>query len=438
MDYTARLRGIIRDFALTKGGTFVVLSEDTIFVKMLQSALIKQLAIPQFHVNFVKGIEALMGQLPICDVKGATPFVIIEQILHGRRHDQYVKKIKEQAPNCKIIVLANEITRDSLALLYELGADNTIVKPLSINTLVEKIANAIEPPARLGKLMDQARQLLTDGNAHAALSVTDSILAIKPDSATGLMLRGDALRDLGQHNEAILQYQQAMDTAQLFVAPVQRLAEHYATLGDTKRELHYLQKLDALSPLNYERKIDLGKASLVMGLQDSAHKYLDDAVRIAGQGDSRLLSDAASKLARACMEQYPEACERHLRTIVDMGGNAPVAAIADIWNRLGISLRRQGRWADAVAEYGKAIQRVPNDENLHFNKALAEADGQQYIAAADSLVNAIRINPAFGKQDAAVAARIGRIFQLAGDKDKAKEYTALSHELDIQRIQGPK
>lgn len=438
MDYAARLRGIIRDFALSKGGTFFILSEDTIFVKMLQSALIKQLAIPQFHVNFVKSIEALLGQLPTCDVKGATPFVIVEQFLNGRRHDQYVKKIKELAPNCKIIVLANEITRDNLALLYELGADNTIVKPLSLNTLVEKIANAIEPPARLGKLMDQARQLLADGNANAALSVTDSILDIKPDSATGLMLRGDALRDLGRPNEAILQYQQAMDTAQLFVTPVQRLAEHYATLGDTKRELHYLQKLDALSPLNYERKIDLGKASLVMGLQDSAHKYLDDAVRIAGQGDSRLLSEAASKLARACMEQYPEACERHLRTIVDLGGKAPITAIADIWNRLGISLRRQGKWADAVIEYGKAIQRVPNDENLHFNKALAEADGQQYIAAADSLAKVLRINPAFGRHDAAVAARIGRIFQLAGDEEKANEYTALSSELGIQKIEGPK
>jgi tetratricopeptide (TPR) repeat protein len=430
VDYAAHLRGIIREFALSGGGSFLVMSEDTIFLKMLQSALNKQLGIPHLRIHFLRSIEALLGQLPLCEVKGDSPFIIMEQRFRGRLHDQYVKKIKEQAPESRIIVLTNEITRDGLALLYELGVDNTIVKPLSMNTLIEKIANAIVPPAKLGKLMDQARQLLAEGEAKAALNVTDSILSIKPDSSTGLMLRGDALRALGQPNEALLQYQQAMEMAQLFVGPVQRLAEHYAELGDTVRELHYLQKLDALSPLNYDRKIDMGKASLVLGRADVAHKYLNEAVRIAGQGDAHLLGEVAAKLARTCMEHFPEACEQHLRTIVDMGGTMPTKAIAETWNRLGISLRRQGRWQDAVTEYTKAIQRAPDDENLYFNKALAETDGQLHAEAARSLSAAISINPAFGRHDPAMAARMSRIFELAGELEQARKYSAIAEELD--------
>ncbi len=429
MDYAAQLQGVIHDFAVNNHGIFLVISEDPIFVKMLQSALFKQLGIPHTHVLFLKGIEKLLDAIPGHLEAGRQPFIILEQRFRGRPLDQYVQKIKSMSAQIRVIVLTNDITRDALALLFELGVDNTIVKPLSLNTLIEKIANAIDPPARLGKLIEQAKLLLAEGDPESALSITDSILALKPDSASGLMLRGDALRDLGKPAEAILQYQQAMEAAQNYMGPVQRLATHYAEHGDTERELYYLEKLDTLSPLNYERKIDMGKANLVLGQKERAHTNLDCAVRIAGQGDTHLLGEVATRLADCCMGQFPDACEPHLRTIVCLGGAVPECVLAEVWNKLGIALRRQGRWQDAVMEYDKAIARVPRDENLYFNRALAQAEGMQFAAAAESVDKALSCNPNFGKRNAPLAARLGRIFHLAGTADKARTYYELALRL---------
>lgn len=426
MDYAAQLRGAIRDFAVTGNGTFLVISEDPIFVKMLQSALFKQLNIPQARVTFFKSIEKLLATLHILDEQGMQPFIMLEQRFRNRPLDQYVPKIKKIAKSSKIIVLTNEITRDSLALLYELGIDNTIVKPLSLNTLIEKIANAIKPPAKLGKLIEQTRTLLAENDAPEALKLTDSILALKPDCAAGLMLRGDALKALKQTNEAIIQYQQAVDAAPLYVGPLKRLLDLHVQQGNTKQELYYLEKLDSLSPLNYERKISMGKANLALDKPELAQQCLDAAVRIAGQGDTLLLGEVAALLATNCMEQYPEACEKHLRTIVELGGNVPKHILADVWNRLGISLRRQHKLVEAIQEYDKAIRRMPEDENLYFNRALAQTEAELYAAAAESLDMATRINSEFGQQDADIYTKMGRIYQLAEQRDKAKAYFELA------------
>jgi len=47
-----------------------------------------------------------------------------------------------------------------------------------------------------------------------------------------------------------------------------------------------------------------------------------------------------------------------------------------VYNRLGIAYRKQGNFREAIAEYKKALQVDPEDENLCYNlgRAYLEAD----------------------------------------------------------------
>lgn len=66
-----------------------------------------------------------------------------------------------------------------------------------------------------------------------------------------------------------------------------------------------------------------------------------------------------------------------------------------VYNRLGIALRKQGKWEKAIKEFTRAIKIDPKDEVLYFNIAKAYLDGGMKPEAAQSLKNALGINPDF-------------------------------------------
>jgi len=64
-----------------------------------------------------------------------------------------------------------------------------------------------------------------------------------------------------------------------------------------------------------------------------------------------------------------------------------------IFNELGIELRRQGLYDQAIAYYTKALSFTQNDENLLFNLARAHYDKGDRTAARKILHRALSLNP---------------------------------------------
>ncbi|MDQ7834736.1 MAG: tetratricopeptide repeat protein [Humidesulfovibrio sp.] len=64
-----------------------------------------------------------------------------------------------------------------------------------------------------------------------------------------------------------------------------------------------------------------------------------------------------------------------------------------LFNEFGISLRRSGMHAEALAYYGRAVELCPNDENLHYNMARAShAMGDTEVASL-RLAYCLTLNP---------------------------------------------
>ena len=71
--------------------------------------------------------------------------------------------------------------------------------------------------------------------------------------------------------------------------------------GNTSEELHFLERLDKLSPLNVDRKVDIGAGYIKLGDPEKAKICFDQAVRIATKEALDAVSRVTQAIAVRCM-----------------------------------------------------------------------------------------------------------------------------------------
>ena len=312
----------VREFVALQNGVFVVVSTDAVFNKNLRTTLLRHLTIKDECVYNVATIEGLHKEIKLLRTKGHKLLVFIERELNGRNTSDLIRYLKSDFANeLFLVVLTTEVERDKLVLLHELGADNIITKPISPDTLIEKIAFTVKPRGQLGELMDKGRQSLDMGNPLEAAKAAKQVLDLKPNSPSGLLLMGDALRAMGKRDDALRAYTQAEKGAKLFLDPLKKIAELHREEGNTQEELKFLERLDKLSPLNVDRKVDIGAGYIKLGDADKAKLAFDQAVRIATKEALDAVSRVTQSIAVRCMESAPELSEQYLRQALNTRKN---------------------------------------------------------------------------------------------------------------------
>mgnify|MGYP001188386811 CR=1 FL=1 len=64
-----------------------------------------------------------------------------------------------------------------------------------------------------------------------------------------------------------------------------------------------------------------------------------------------------------------------------------------LYNRLGIALRRQSKYREAIKNYDKALKIKPDDAILHYNQAKALFYNREELNATDIINKAFKIDP---------------------------------------------
>ena len=421
----------VREFVALQNGVFVVVSTDAVFNKNLRSTLLRHLTIKDECVSNVATVEGLHKEIKLLRAKSHKLLVFIERELNGRNTSDLIRYLKSDFSNeLFLVVLTTEVERDKLVLLHELGADNIITKPISPDTLIEKIAFTVKPRGQLGELMDKGRQSLDMGNPLEAAKAAKQVLDLKPNSPSGLLLMGDALRAMGKRDDALRAYTQAEKGAKLFLDPLKKIAELPREEGNTQEELKFLERLDKLSPLNVDRKVDIGAGYIKLGDADKAKLAFDQAVRIATKEALDAVSRVTQSIAVRCMESAPELSEQYLRQALNTRKNMLDRSDIETFNRLGLMLRRQGKWQDAIVEYRKALKISPNDGGLYYNIAMAYTEGRQYIEAYQYLDRALTLNADLWRTGEAVCYNIATVYRRYGKKDQAVDYLKKALELN--------
>jgi tetratricopeptide (TPR) repeat protein len=65
------------------------------------------------------------------------------------------------------------------------------------------------------------------------------------------------------------------------------------------------------------------------------------------------------------------------------------------YNRLGIALRKQGKYREAIGGYKKALEIDSDDQNVHYNLGRAYMEAAMISDAKKQFKEAVRINPDF-------------------------------------------
>lgn len=419
----------LRDFLENQAGMLIMLSDDQLFVRAMRTAVFKTLGVktdcllvhaePNQSLKAVR--ERLSRKLPV--------LVLADRMLRGQPNLEFMRTVKTTFPEARLLVMTQETSKADLSQLYELGADSILTKPVSIDTLVEKMAGAIKPQGRISQLVQEARASLEAGDTAKAKQISAEILRLKEKSPVAYMLLGDAFLAEGRRDEAIRAYEAAHVGSRLYLEPLKKLAEAHKDL-DEDAYLRFLRKLDVISPLNTERKCEIGKVYVRKNDMEHADKYFSAAIANAQREALSHVDRVVQEIAEAVAEASPDLAEKYYVQLLDMKGDNLTVDDMVTFNRLGIALRRQGKWREAVENYKKALTVSPSDERIIYNMGLAYADGQLHRMAVGAYEQVRRIAPDFHKTAPIVAYNMGSAFAMVKDIGNARFYLSAALEQD--------
>ncbi|MDP6625919.1 MAG: tetratricopeptide repeat protein, partial [Nitrospinota bacterium] len=254
-------------------------------------------------------------------------------------------------------------------------------------TLEEKIINIINPPSYI-KLIKKGEEFFKQGEYEKALTIFQDVLKTKPESSGIRLLIGRVHESLKNDEKALQFYNEAVDKNPQFLRAHKTLAKFYMNKGDKKSALKSFENAVKISPTNANRQLMIGKIALEV---DKDKHKAEKAFEAAAKQAPELTKEIAEVyLSNGC----PQKAENFFRDSLANEESVP------LYNRLGIALRKQGKWGKAIEEYQKALKVEPNNETVFFNMGMAYIDGNKIDCdkkqdALKCLKMALKIRPDF-------------------------------------------
>lgn len=430
-DGFSSLEVVIRDFVLQRGGFFIAATRDNAFTDLLRTFLNKFLCLQKFTPCLcLRDVDKVIPAIEEALGKKRLPLLLIE---HDRyREDPALRIIdfKERFPSVPVVVLAMEAERDWVVYLHEQGADNFITKPISMPKLAQKLAVTIKPGGMVAEKLQSGRKLLQNGLPGQVKLIAEDIISLDLPIGAAYLLLGDAEAAMGNTRAAADAYRKAREVTDMFLAPLQKLAGLAKDRNDQREYLGYLVELDALSPLNMHRKLQMAETMLALGQKGSARKLFDEVVAKAGKAIAEDASTLVERIAAMYSSHNPEDMEAFLRETLEKRKMNFCREDLNIVNQLAMLLRKQGKWQEAVAEYTWASSVIPDDETLQYNMGLAFAQGAMQLKGRRCIEKALELNADFPRKSAQVAYNMGQVLMRGGNREQADRCFSIALELD--------
>ncbi len=426
-----RYERIVVDY-FSGGGLVLVAGDDESFARLVKFTLGGLRVDVKSACREVSAYDDVVAFASKVVARIPSPLLIfLERRIHKTTCHKTVKVLKEfHGDRVRLVVVGTEASREEIVLSHEVGAESSITKPISANALVEKIAFAIRPNTQLGVLLDRAAALIDAGDLDQAERVAAKAFEIKPGSLKGHLLLGDVAMRRGDYAAAEACYLEAARAEKLYIEPLKKLAELCRESGDLDKRLGYLARLDSLSPLNFERKVEIGEVYLAKDDTDKAREYFEEARRVAGRVAADMMSESLMEIARAIGDKDQDMALRYITEAIERKGETLTRDDLWMFNNRGILLRRQGLWQEAVENYRKALTVAPEDAGLHYNIGVAYADGKQYDRALLCFEKALEADPELLRQAPSVGYNIATAHHRCRNLAEARQYLQAALDLD--------
>lgn len=429
-------QAVVREFFQKMNGHFICVTDDQTFLALLRNT-VKSLGLQGSLIDFYPDPSRVLKAITDDLNAGRTPALFMERSMSGTGDTNFmIKQFRESFPQLRILAMTTNTDKGRLMLLHEAGVDNILVKPISGVDLMEKMAASLKPPSAVKQLLDKARTFIVRNIGIDALKITRKVLEVKPDSAAGYVVMGDALRLAGEQDKAQAAYERATKQSENYMEPLQKLADLAKEKKDPDMQYEYLRRLDELSPLNSQRKMEMAELQMARGNTDAAKELFDGAMNRTFKDAMAQVAAVAEKIAMSLQESDPVQAEKYLRKCLDLKGDDLTIDDLTTFNQLGISLRRQGKPYEAIKEYQRALKIAPNSAELYYNMSMAYFEQKEKETAIRSMLKAFQINPGLPNSSPSIAFNMGRVFAEGITRDKAKGCLKIALEMEPEHAQA--
>lgn len=401
---------IVINFLQNQKGSFFLVTNDEIFVRTMRGALrtmglnYDALSIAHASADIGKKCRELLDT-------SSQVVMFIESKINGRSNVFDFKSLKDIFRNrLKIICITPEVSEEYVSFIAENEVDSIIVKPISINNIIQKIAFTIKPTNMFHVEVESIRDLIDKEEYEDAASRIDMLLEEKPSSSICMILKGDISRRNEKFEDAEFFYKEAVKESRLNLKPLQKLADLYATTNNSKEYIKYMLLMDKISPLNHKRKIDIGEQYSKDGQEEKARKFYQDAVSIVRSQANDMLASTLMDIGIKLREINPEQSIQFMNQALETKGSDITRE--DLWmvNEMGVSLRKKGDWKGAVQTYRQALDVIPNEGGLHYNMGMAYAQGKEHYKAVCEFEKAISASPDLLQESPLIPFNIGMVY----------------------------
>ena len=248
--------------------------------------------------------------------------------------------------------------------------------------------------------------LLQKGKMDEAMVQFQKALQINPDYAEAHNNLGTALAQKGKVDEAIAQFQKAMQIKPDLAEAHNNLGNALLQKGNVDEAVVQYQKALQIKPDFAEACYNLGKTLLEKGKVDEAMVHFQKALQIKPD-----YAEARNGLGNALLQKgnVDEAVVQYLKALQIKPD------LAEAHNNLGAALFQQGKVDEAIAQYQRALQINPDLADVQNNLGSALSQQGKVDEAIVHFQKALRIKP-----DLAEACyNLGNAFRLKGRMDEA-------------------
>ncbi|MBI4379081.1 MAG: tetratricopeptide repeat protein [Nitrospinae bacterium] len=294
----------------------------------------------------------------------------------------------ENLKDIPFLMITAEVEASQILQAAETEVDGYIIKPFIAKTLEEKITNILEKrlnPAEVDKLMNNAMKYSENREYQKAIFIYEEALKLNPKSARIRHAIGQMYEKMGMDEKALNYYEDAFKNNPQYIKVHQSMGDLYLKKGDTGKAIEAIEKAVHISPNNPHRQAQLGKIYLSKGDIEKAGKAFKTAIKVDPK-NAELQTDIGEAYLQSGLDEMAAEAFK---------GSLTVTESVHVYNRLGIALRRKGKYLEAIEEYKKALRLDPDDEAVHYNMGRAYIEADMKSEAISSFKKALQIDPYF-------------------------------------------
>ncbi|VAX16233.1 Chemotaxis regulator - transmits chemoreceptor signals to flagelllar motor components CheY [hydrothermal vent metagenome] len=345
------------------------------------------------HIGFKRIVEADDGVKAWEIVKvGDIDFIISGWVMPKMDGLELLRYLREDPRfrDIPFLMMTGEVSESRITQAAETEVDGYIIKPFEENTLESKVLRILEhkeSPSMFEKNMNEGTKFMDVSDYPAAIEMFAKALELKPESARARLAIGEAFESSGDYEEAEKWFKEAISVNPQYIRGYERLGNLFVETDREKEAVESFELAGGISPNNARRQATLGKLHIKQGNTEKAEKAFSLAIQNDRDNAALRVEIGEAYLGSGQAVKAAEAFKGSLAIIED----------SNVYNRLGIALRRQGKVREAIAEYLKAIDVAPEDEVLYFNLGRAYFENEDYSNSIVALRKALELDRDFAE-----------------------------------------